>query len=233
MRVITEKDLFKLSGISAAIALALGIWVGYAKAPVAGDLRLAREIQAQTRFSETAHFVNWLGDWQWVPFLAVGLIVLWKAGYRGFRGRGPRGPQEALYAFIAIGALRLVNNLLKAVFDSPRPLEELGIRVDRLRDTTGFPSGHVYGDVLFFGALAAFAPLWVPERLVLPVRMLLVAVILLAGPARVYVGAHWPSDALGGYLWGLAALSLGLAYGRWAARQGGGQHQAAAKRARG
>lgn len=233
MRVITEKDLFKLSGISAALALALSIWVAYVDAPVAGDLRVTREIQGQRAFSDTAHFVNWLGDWHWVPFLAVGIIILWKAGYRGFRGRGPRAYQEALYAFIAIGVLRLVNRVLKELIDSPRPLEELGIRVDRLRDTTGFPSGHVYGDVLFFGALAAFAPLWVPERFVVPARIVLVAVILLAGPARVYVGAHWPSDALGGYLWGVAALALGLGYGRWAAHHGTGHRREAPRRARG
>jgi membrane-associated phospholipid phosphatase len=37
-------------------------------------------------------------------------------------------------------------------------------------------------------------------------------VIMLMGPARVYVGAHWPSDVLGGYLWGslLLLLVLGL-----------------------
>jgi len=226
VRVITEGDLLKLSGICALLALALSMWVGYEKAPVAFDMRLALEIQAQTRFGATADIVNWLGDWHWAPFVAVGILVLWKAGYGGFRGKGPRPNQEAFYSFIAIGALRLVNTLLKMLFDSPRPMEELGIRVDQIRETTGFPSGHVYGDVLFFGALAAFAPLWAPKRLVMPVRAVLVAVIILAGPARVYVGAHWPSDALGGYLWGMAALALGLAYGRWAARH---SHRAASR----
>jgi membrane-associated phospholipid phosphatase len=219
VRVLAERDLLKLSGICALLALALSMWVAYEKAPVVWDVRVALEIQGQTRFAETAALVNWLGDWHWVPFVVVALVVVWKAGFRGFRGRGPRAVQEAFYAFVAVGALRFVNAILKTVFDSPRPVEELGIRVDQIRETTGFPSGHVYGDVLFFGVIAAFAPLWLPHRLVTPVRAVLVAVIILAGPARVYAGAHWPSDVLGGYLWGLAALSLGLAYGRWAARQ--------------
>jgi membrane-associated phospholipid phosphatase len=30
--------------------------------------------------------------------------------------------------------------------------------------------------------------------------------VLLAGPANIYVGVHWASDALGGYLWALVLL---------------------------
>ncbi len=36
------------------------------------------------------------------------------------------------------------------------------------------------------------------------------ALILLTGYGRILVGAHWPSDVLGGYLWGGLLLLLAL-----------------------
>ena len=36
-------------------------------------------------------------------------------------------------------------------------------------------------------------------------------VLVLTGPANVYVGVHWPSDVVGGYAWG-AVLVLPLVY---------------------
>jgi len=78
-------------------------------------------------------------------------------------------------------------------------------------DTFGFPSGHAMTFTLFFGLLAYLAwsylrPGWL--------RLLAVggcgAVILLVGVSRVYLSDHWPSDVLGGYLFGLVWLLLTL-----------------------
>jgi membrane-associated phospholipid phosphatase len=52
-------------------------------------------------------------------------------------------------------------------------------------------------------------PLW-------PVRAVLIALIVLMGPSRVLEGEHWPSDVLGGLLYGAFWLILGLHVYAWA-----------------
>ena len=103
-------------------------------------------------------------------------------------------------------APRGANSLLKDWVERPRPSDEL---VDVSTDASGFsfPSGHTVGTAALFGVLFFLLPAlvpWRPLRWALQVGCLLV--VLAAGPARVYVGAHWPSDVLGGYL--LALLFL-------------------------
>lgn len=213
-----ERQLFTAAGVLALAGAALTAWVAIDGAPLPGDLRLTREVQARTSFEDVAAFVNFAGSWNWAPFVVAGAVLLFHGQLRRFRWTAGHEHREALYAFVAAAGLRFFDQAMKAALESPRPVEAFGVRVDRIRDSYGFPSGHVYGDVLFLGVMAVFAGAFLPGRLVRPAQVALLAVIVLAGPARVYVGAHWPSDTAGGYLWGVAALCLAVGYGRWAAR---------------
>ena len=76
-------------------------------------------------------------------------------------------------------------------------------------DAPSFPSGHVLGAVMLYGFLIYLAPR-IHERLL---RAALVGVSLLiivtVGFARLWIGAHWPSDVLAAYaLGGLAMVVL-------------------------
>ena len=127
---------------------------------------------------------------------AVAIVTMWLWG------------QRHLSIFLAAVALaRVLSGVVKQLVDRPRPSASV---VDVVYQLGGhsFPSGHVLGATLFYGFLIYCAECSISHR---PVRRLvqgsLAVVILLMGYARVELGAHWPTDVLGGYAIGLLVLS--------------------------
>lgn len=106
-----------------------------------------------------------------------------------------------------------INALAKGLAGQPRPFT-YSPQVQMLYEATGggFPSGHTQNTVAVWGYLASevgSAGLWV-----------LAALLMLLIPlSRVYLGVHFPSDLLGGYLLGFLLLilyrRLGPRLGRW------------------
>ncbi|OGO49922.1 MAG: hypothetical protein A2148_07775 [Chloroflexi bacterium RBG_16_68_14] len=188
------KRLVWAAGLWAAVALLFcflaGLAAFYDRFP--SDERIAHEIQAidVPAFGGFVDFVNALGSaWAYVPLTlaaAAAFLVL-------------RGGTEAVLVLLTFVA-RGVNSLLKDWVERPRPSPKL-VEVTSDASGSGFPSGHTVGTVALFGMLFFLIPAVVPWR---PLRWALQAgcllVVLAAGPARVYVGVHWPSDVLAGYL---------------------------------
>jgi undecaprenyl-diphosphatase len=96
------------------------------------------------------------------------------------------------------------GNGLKALVGRPRPDYLL---IGPPADSLSFPSGHALSEAIIGGLLISLVGEWVPFR---PLQRALQAAILLlvlaGGASRVYLGLHWPSDVIGGYLFGIVML---------------------------
>jgi undecaprenyl-diphosphatase len=215
---LKRDDILKAGVFLALAALALTLWVGAHGTPLPGDLWLTEHIQRLGRLRDNASIINGSQNWQWLFLIVAALLVLFRK--RLGAGRTPENlRREALAAFAGAVLLRFGDSLLKEIVRSPRPVAGVHVHVDGFSNGFGFPSGHVYSDVLIYGVLAVMATSYLSPRLASMARVLVVALIVLSGPARVAVGAHWPSDTIGGYLWGGAALCAAVWFGRWVSQR--------------
>jgi undecaprenyl-diphosphatase len=127
---------------------------------------------------------------------AVLSLLLWLRGYR----------LEALIFAAGLVILPLLQSGIKELVDRPRPAADL-VEIRGSFSSPSFPSGHVMGATYLYGLL-----LYLALRLRLTpaaragVAAVCCGVLLLSGPANVWLGVHWPSDVLGGYAWGLALV---------------------------
>ena len=108
---------------------------------------------------------------------------------------------EAIFVLLASSS-NILNWIVKRLIKRPRPTSEL-VTVARVINEPSFPSGHVMHYVNFFGLLNyLLATNWRSGRLRNILLTVSTALIVLIGPSRVYLGAHWPSDVMAGYVYG-------------------------------
>lgn len=105
---------------------------------------------------------------------------------------------------IGVASASGIQFLLKIIFARPRPNTEQALI---LASSASFPSGHAVVSLIFYGFLAYVIVGYVQSwRTKIAVVLSAVFVIGLIGISRIYLGAHWPSDVLGGYLLGAWCL---------------------------
>lgn len=141
-------------------------------------------------------YVTMLGD----PFTIIAITVGVMAG-----GLLTSNLKLAL-AGAVIPLTVLTGALLKLSFERARPLTEYAMNMKL--QTFSFPSGHSSGSMIAFGILAYIAYMKLPGWWGLAAAIILGMVPLFVGISRVYLGAHFPTDVLAGWLLGLAAVCI-------------------------
>jgi undecaprenyl-diphosphatase len=132
------------------------------------------------------------------------------------------GRPDLIAQLAVVMLLRLAGEVLKPIFQSPRPGPEFQPDPSLVPSTLGYPSGHAYTATIVASMLIVFVSvLDLPRGIRWGVSVVAVLITLMALFARVHIGAHWPSDTLGGVLFGVATMAaMQLIIGRLAASGG-------------
>jgi undecaprenyl-diphosphatase len=156
------------------------------------------------------HVIRILTDWVWDPWtmrvLCAGVVVwlVWRcAAWR-----------TALWLAATCAVGTLLQQTLKSALDRPRPVWPDPVDSAHY---AAFPSGHAMTATVVCGLLlwllhhyGAGPALW---RTAVTVAAVSVAGV---GLTRVWLGVHWPSDVVGGWLLGALLVAVAVTgYGRW------------------
>jgi undecaprenyl-diphosphatase len=142
----------------------------------------------------------------------VGLLTFMTMAVLGFlllQGK----PRVTLMVVLTVGGGMLLSTLLKRGFARPRPdLVPHGVLVH----TASFPSGHAMLSAVVYLTLGALLARVQPQRrLKMYVLTLAVVLTVLVGLSRIYLGVHWPTDVLAGWLAGAAWALLAWCVAVW------------------
>ena len=99
----------------------------------------------------------------------------------------------------------ILNQLLKAILQRPRPTEY------RIVEETGysFPSGHSMVSMAFYGYLIYLIYKYVKNKYIKWISIVLLSILVCSiGISRIYLGVHYTSDVLGGFLISMSYLVI-------------------------
>ncbi len=99
--------------------------------------------------------------------------------------------------------ITILNQLLKRILQRPRPTEF------RIVEETGysFPSGHSMVSMAFYGYLIYLIYRYIKNKYVKWTLITILSILIcLIGISRIYLGVHYTSDVLGGFLVSISYL---------------------------
>lgn len=101
--------------------------------------------------------------------------------------------------------ITILNQLLKRILQRPRPTEF------RIVEETGysFPSGHSMVSMAFYGYLIYLIYRYIKNKYVKWTLITILSILIcLIGISRIYLGVHYTSDVLGGFLISISYLVI-------------------------
>ncbi|MFG1393745.1 phosphatase PAP2 family protein [Xanthobacter agilis] len=117
-----------------------------------------------------------------------------------------RKRHAALLVALAVAGGTLLSQVMKWGFDRPRPdLVPHGMAVY----TQSFPSGHAMLSAIVYLTLGALlARTQARTRVKVFLLCVAAALTVIVGVSRIYLGVHWPTDVLGGWMLGAGWAAL-------------------------
>ncbi|MQY37331.1 hypothetical protein SRB17_53350 [Streptomyces sp. RB17] len=155
------------------------------------------------------HAFRVLTDWAWDPLtmrLVCAAAVLWLVWRHA-------AWWTALWPAVTVALAAVVQQSVKRAVDRPRPVWPDPVDSARY---AAFPSGHAMTATVVCGLL-----LWLLHRFgagrVRRRTAVAAAVVsvLGVGVTRVWLGVHWPSDVVGGWLFGALTVALAVVVYEW------------------
>ena len=207
-------DAVRLCAWSLALFLVLALLVRYGVLAALDDrILLSVQARAPSWMHDLGRLVNLVGGFERQALLVVVLAAIAFAAQRYLSAA----------AFLLLLTTTMVEVIVKHFLFFPRAevVELLRVHPSDLPqefaavlptlDTAVFPSGHVARATFLCGLLLFLALRRLHSaRPRLVVTLLILAAMLVTGVTRVVLDEHFPSDVVGGYLLGLAALAPAL-----------------------
>lgn len=139
--------------------------------------------------------MTFLGSITFLTTLFIATVAFWFV--RGLN-------RLAAWLAVAVGGSVILDISLKLSFHRPRPVPFVGA----VPSTYSFPSGHALSSFCFYGVLAGLICARIDSR---AVRTLIWAasgaLVLSIGLSRIYLGVHYPTDVIAGYIAAAAWVS--------------------------
>lgn len=161
------------------------------------DNELALKIQA---WPDSLYRLMWMGSWFGDP------VIVLSTAFSSFAIALYWDDNSIARAFIWAVFSFCLAGLIKVALMRPRPNNHYATSM--WIGGYSFPSGHAFGSLAVYGLLASLAY----SRLEHPIGYVVSAAIgvgiFIIGLSRIYLGAHYPRDVLGGWILSATALVL-------------------------
>lgn len=194
---------FRAAGLACALlvavltALVLSGW----RPLLSCDEWIARDLHAHAvAHPGVTHLMRVLSDWVWDPWTmralaAIACVRLWWLGDR----------ERALRVGLTTVVASAVQQGLKALVGRERPVWPDPVDSAQY---AAYPSGHAMTATVVCGLLLWLLPRRTPPRAAWAAWALAAVSVAGVGFTRMYLGVHWLSDVLAGWLLGVALVAL-------------------------
>lgn len=165
------------------------------------DLLISQKIQniSSPLFANFMWFVSSLGN-QPLIVIVVGVISLLLYLFKL--------KTAAIFCPLSVAGSALTGSLIKIFINRSRPSSDY-VRVMVSLSDKSYPSGHVLAFTVLFGFLVYLLIKKIGYKVqAILLSTILITLIFAIGISRIYLGAHWASDVLGGYLLGTICLII-------------------------